>query len=122
MLKNKTPQLAISSHRAKKPLFYTRLNKIGDRHFTTWSEEWTICLLCRMGGFSYNRISRLAFGNGDPKYVPDRADFSRISRVLKANGLKVRNWRNGDTEESKSFARDLIRRPLKSGYPRLKIA
>jgi len=122
MDKQKRPNMAISSNRPKSPIFYSRLNRIGERHFTTWSEEWRICLLCDAGGYSYKTIARWVYGNGDSRYIPSRTEINRVGRVLKSNKRKVQEWRNCDTKESKSFAGTLMNRPIKSGQPKLKIA
>jgi len=92
----------------------------GDRHWLTPSEEWRVCLLGDYG-FSYKAIAIRVFGNGDPKFVPSDADRRRVGRILSANKIRVRDWRDCKTSSSRSFAAGLMRQKVSSA-PKLKIA
>lgn len=106
--------LALTGKR-KKGVFLPK--KTGARHHLSHSEEWRICLLAEWG-FSYKAIAKRVFGNGNPKFQVSDADIRRVGAVLHANKLKVRDYRNMETEGSQSVAASLLRRPISSGLPK----
>lgn len=113
--------LAVTGKNPQSPMFYAGLNKRGGKHYTTPTEEWRVCLL-GMSGYSYKAIARMVYYNGDLKAAVANADINRVSKILSANKIKVRDYRDMRTDEAKTLANILMRRSQSAGLPRLKIA
>jgi hypothetical protein len=72
-------------------------------------------------------IAKRLYGNGNPNYEPSAGEIARVYRILKANGISLRDWRNGETMEAERFFNRLARLPLKSAgkdasHPKLRLA
>lgn len=72
------------------------------------STEWFVCLMATWG-FYAKTIARTV-----RKYDGSSFEVGSIYRVLKKNGIKLREYRDGTSQEAK----DIITRMLKKRVPR----
>lgn len=87
----------------------------------TPKQQHRICMLAKGGGFSYALIALRVFGNNSGTYEVTPSDLSRIGMVLCRNGIKVRDWRNGRTNEAKDQIRYLLKPVKTSTKTRLRL-
>jgi len=66
------------------------------------SEVVRIEMLGCFGGFHHKAIAKRVFGTGR-RYVPSNAEIARVGKVLRDAGIRVREWRDGDTDEAKAM-------------------
>jgi hypothetical protein len=73
------------------------------------SEAWRIESLALYGGYSYRLIAARAFGISIDKVT--RTDIGRVGRALYKSKIRVTDWRNGRTTESRRNIRQVLNEP-----------
>lgn len=81
------------------------------RNPITDSERIRVALLVENGGWHYRLIAKRLYGKGKPNYVPSATEISRIGRIANEEGVSSRDWRNGETKESRQLLNNLLRQP-----------
>ena len=70
------------------------------------SEAVRIEMLGLFGGFHHKAIARRIFGTGK-NYIPSNAEVARVGRILRDAGIRVREWRDGTTQEAQEMMKSL---------------